>query len=97
MKRYELTPLARFDMREIWAYTVQQWGRRRADRYIRDLTATIDTIARDPYRGVATEWIEENCRKQIFRSHVIFYVPTHEGVVVARILHQQMDASSRLV
>jgi toxin ParE1/3/4 len=49
-----------------------------------------------PYRGVATEWIEENCRKQIFRSHVIFYVPTEEGVVVARILHQQMDAPSRL-
>ena len=83
-------------MREIWTYTVQQWGRRMADRYIRDLTATLETIARDPCRGVATEWIEENCRKQIFKSHVIFYVPTNEGVTIARILHQQMDASSRL-
>ena len=96
MNQYELTPLARFDMREIWTYTVQQWGRRVADRYIRDLTTALEAIARDPYRGVATEWIEENCRKQIFRSRVIFYVPTHEGVIVARILHQQMDASSRL-
>lgn len=96
MKRYELTPLARFDMREIWTYTNQQWGRRMADRYIRDLTASLEAIARDPYLGVATDWIEENCRKQVFQSHVIFYVPTDRGIVVARILHQQMDASSRL-
>jgi toxin ParE1/3/4 len=96
VKQYELTPLARFDMREIWTYTVQQWGRRVADRYIRDLTAALEAIAHDPYIGVATEWIERDCRKQIFRSHVIFYVPTNEGAVIARILHQQMDASSRL-
>ncbi len=96
MNRYELTPLARFDMREIWTYTVQQWGKRVANRYIRDLTATLEAIARDPYLGVATEWIEETCRRQIFRSHVIFYTVSDDGVVVARILHQQMDASSRL-
>jgi toxin ParE1/3/4 len=96
VSRYALTPLARFDMREIWTYTVRQWGRRVADGYIRDLSAAIETIARDPYLGVAAEWIDEDCRKYVFRSHVIFYAPTEEGVVVARILHQQMDASSRL-
>lgn len=96
MNRYELTPLARFDLREIWAYTVQQWGRRRADRYIRDLTAAFEAIARDPYLGVTTEWIAENCRRQIFQSHVIFYTASDAGVVIARILHQQMDPSSRL-
>lgn len=96
MNRYELTPLARFDIREIWTYAVQQWGRRTADRYIRDLSAALEAVARDPYRGVATEWIEETCRKQVFRSHVIFYTVSDSGVVVARILHQQMDASSRL-
>lgn len=96
MSRYALTPLARFDMREFWTYTVRQWGRRVADSYIRDLSATLETIARAPYVGVAAEWIDENCRKYIFRSHFIFYAPMKDGVVVARILHQQMDASSRL-
>jgi toxin ParE1/3/4 len=96
VNRYELTPFARFDMREIWAYTVQQWGRRVADSYIRDLSATLETIARDPYLGAATEWVDGSCRKQIFRSHVIFYMLADEGVTIIRILHQQMDASSRL-
>jgi toxin ParE1/3/4 len=96
VNRYELTSLARFDVREIWTYAVQQWGRRTADRYIRDLTATFEAIARDPYLGIATEWIEETSRKQIFRSHVIFYTVSDSGILVARILHQQMDASSRL-
>jgi len=83
-------------MREIWTYTVRQWSRRVADGYIRDLSATLGALARDPGLGVAVEDLEGAFRKQVFRSHVIFYVPTTDGILVARILHQQMDASSRL-
>jgi toxin ParE1/3/4 len=94
VSQYELTPLARFDMREIWAYTLQRWGRRMADKYIRELTAAIGTVAADPYLGVAMD--DDACRKQIFRSHVIFYAPCERGIVVVRVLHQQMDTAGRL-
>lgn len=96
MTRYELTPLARFDMREIWAYSVQQWGRRIADSYIRDLTAAIESVALDPYLGVSADEVRPDYRRHVFRSHVIFYALSDNGIVVARILHQQMDAVSRL-
>lgn len=96
MTRYTLAPLARFDMRELWAYSVQQWGRRNADRYVRDLTATMEKIARDPLIGAAADDLRPGYRRHVFGSHVIFYVRGKDGVVVARILHQQMDAASRL-
>lgn len=94
MKRYELTPLARFDLREIWAYAAEQWGRRVADRYIRELTGTLEALAEDSHLGVLLE--ELGCRKRLFRSHVVFYAPSTDGIVVIRILHQQMDATTRL-
>ena len=87
MNGYQLTPLARFDMREIWAYTVQQWGRRMADGYIRELTAAIEAVASDPYLGVAMD--DGTHRKQIFRSHIIFYATSQDGVVVVRVLHSR--------
>ncbi|PHY18370.1 type II toxin-antitoxin system RelE/ParE family toxin [Caulobacter sp. BP25] len=94
MSGYHLTPLARFDMREIWTYTVQQWGRRIADGYIRELTAAIEGVAADPYLGVAMD--DGTHRKLIFRSHIIFYATSGNGVVVVRVLHQQMDVTNRL-
>ena len=96
MTRYELTPLARFDMREIWAYSTRQWGRRVADTYIRDLNATIESVAQDPCLGVSAEDVRPEYRRHVFRSHVIFYTVSESGIVVVRILHQQMNAISRL-
>lgn len=81
-------------MREIWTYSVQQWGRRVAAKYVRELTSAIEAVASDPHLGVAMDDLQ--CRKQVFRSHVIFYAPAEHRIIVIRVLHQQMDAASRL-
>ena len=94
MSAYRLTPRAGYDVREIWAYTVSVWDRRVADRYIRELTKTFEAIAKDPSHGAIVEDLD--CRKQIFRSHVIYYAPENDAVIVVRVLHQQMDAPSHL-
>lgn len=96
MSYYKLKPLARFDMREIWAYSVQQWGRAAANRYICDLTAAMESVAKDPYLGTSADEVRSGYRKHIFGSHVIFYKLETNGIDIARILHQQMDAISRL-
>ncbi len=83
-------------MREIWAYSTQQWGRRRANRYIRDLTVAIESVAKDPYLGVNADEIRPDYRKHVFGSHLIYYSPSPTGITVVRVLHQQMDALSRL-
>jgi toxin ParE1/3/4 len=91
---YRLTPRARYDVREIWAYTVSVWGRRAADRYIRELTKTFEAIAKDPIHGASVE--DMDCRKQVFPSHVIFYGADRDEIIVVRVLHQQMDTPSHL-
>ena len=94
MNAYRLTPRARYDVREIWAYTVSAWGRRAADRYNRELTKTFEAIAKDPIHGASVE--DMDCRKQVFPSHVIFYGADRDEIIVVRVLHQQMDAPSHL-
>ena len=94
MSAYRLTPRARYDVREIWAYTIGVWGRRAADRYIRELTKTFEVIASDPSLGAIVEGLD--CRKQIFRFHVVYYAAENDAVIVVRVLHQQMDAPSHL-
>lgn len=32
--RYDLTPEAKQDIRNIWLYTVEHWGERQADGYV---------------------------------------------------------------
>jgi toxin ParE1/3/4 len=71
-------------------------GRAKADRYIRDLTTAMESIAKDPYLGTSADEVRAGYRKHIFSSHVIFYRLETNGIDIARILHQQMDAISRL-
>ena len=48
----------------------------------------------DPHLGVL--WEALGCRKRLFRSHIVFYTLSTDGIIVIRILHQQMDATTRL-
>ena len=96
MTAYRLSHEARRDLDDIWDYSRDQWGVRRATRYLRDIRAAIELIAEHPDIGQALERPDEAFRKRPTESHVIFYRLERGVVEVARILHQNMDASGRL-
>jgi toxin ParE1/3/4 len=93
---YRLSHYARRDLDDIWDYSRDQWGKRRATTYLQDLLAVIELIAERPDIGQALEPPDEGFRKRPVGSHVIFYRLENDAVEIARILHQNMDASSRL-
>jgi toxin ParE1/3/4 len=93
---YRLSHDARRDLDDIWDYSRDQWGARRATAYLRDLRAVIELIAERPDIGQALDPPDEIFRKRPIGSHVIFYRLQRGVVEIARILHQNMDASSRL-
>ncbi len=96
MTGYTLAPRARRDLQQAWTYSRDRWGRRRADIYIRQLTAIIDQIAANPLVGQACEEIRVGYRKHPVGSHMLFYVIRDEAIVVVRVLHQQMDVDNAL-
>ena len=42
--------------------------------------------------GRGASQIASNLRRYDYRSHIVFYVPQEENILVVRILHENMDA-----
>ena len=72
MKAYRLSFLARLDLIEIWNYSRGQWGKRRAETYLRTIQATIEMVAERPDAGRVNEMIGEGYRQRTVGSHVVF-------------------------
>jgi toxin ParE1/3/4 len=96
MSRYVLSPRAQADIDEIWDYTAETWNADQAERYIRQLHQAIETVARDPRRGLACDHIRPGYRKYSVGSHVLFFRLTDSGIDVVRVLHQRMDFPQHL-
>lgn len=96
MTRLTIRPLARKDLRDIWLYSHDHWGARRADAYIRELDGAMKRLASDPSIGEACDHIRSGYRRRASGSHMIYYRLVDRGIEVARGLHQQMDAASNL-
>jgi toxin ParE1/3/4 len=93
---YTIAPRARRDLQDAWFYSRDRWGRRRADAYVRELTATIEHLAANPLLGQACDDVRPGYRRHPAGSHMLFYVIRDEAVVVMRALHQQMDVEDKL-
>jgi len=96
VKAYRLSRDARRDLDEIWDYSRGHWGARRAVAYLRDLQVAIDLIVKRPGIGEALDAPDAAFRKRPVGSHVIFYRLEAGLVEIVRVLHQNMDATSRL-
>ncbi|CAM8657152.1 ParE Plasmid stabilization system protein [Burkholderiales bacterium] len=96
MAEYRLTPAAERDLEGIWIYTAQQWGVEQADRYIDLLTASYTDLAGSPMTAPSCEHIRVGYRRWRVERHMIYFRVTEYGIVVVRVLHDRMDARSRL-
>jgi toxin ParE1/3/4 len=96
MTRYVVSPRAQADIEDIWDYTAARWDISQAERYIRAIRATIETLADDPLLGRGCDEIREGYRKYPVGSHVVFYRMRDIGLDVVRILHQRMDFARHL-
>ena len=94
---YRLAPQAERDLEEIWFYTFENWSAEQADRYHNQIMAAIEGLADGSRQGRAIDDIRPGYRKLAVASHVLFYRIADAGMIdIVRILHQRMDAASRL-
>lgn len=89
------TQAAISDIDEIWDYTFETWGVDQAERY----TLEIRTICHDLALGQKLgRQVKE--RSGYFRytvgRHLIFFKERDEGILVMRVLHQNMDVERHL-
>jgi toxin ParE1/3/4 len=94
-RQLRLTPLAEADLEEIWRYTFSHWSVEQAERYHRDLVATMEALASGQKTGLVCT-VRDGYFKYAVGSHMVFYRLTERSLDVLRILHQRMDVGRQL-
>jgi toxin ParE1/3/4 len=89
--RVALRPLARTDLLDAWHYIAADSSLERADAYLRRVAHTLDRLAEQPYMGRARPELAPGLRSFPALSHVAFYYPAEDGIIVARVLHGRRD------
>ena len=87
---------AKNDVREIWNYSVEQWGSGQAAIYIGLIEAAVDEVMADPKIGRLCNEVRRGYRKHLVGSHMLFYRVAAKTVFMVRILHQRMDIRRHL-
>ena len=96
MRKVRLHARAESDLIGIWVYSFGVWDDVQADKYLDELNAAIDSLARNPHLGVRRDNVREGYRALFVNQHAIYYKLSANSVDVVRVLHGQMDPNRHL-
>ncbi len=92
---YKLSPSAKKDLREIWNYTVDKWGERQANSYIKNIFECFDEIANR--KIIFGHAVISNRKFKVVRcEHHYIYFTAGKELVISAILHKKRDFISVL-
>lgn len=96
--KYRISKEALNDLEKIWLYTFEVWSKEQADHYFNLLMDEIEYLSENPKSGKDYNEIRKGYFRSRVKSHFIFYKINlnNKEIEIIRILHQQMDISSRL-
>ncbi len=92
-----VTPKAESDLTKIWLYTCEKWGVDQADRYLDQLEAGAHQLINHPSLGTNYAHVLPEYRRLLVERHAIFYKVLKQEICIIRVLHEDMDASQRLL
>ncbi len=90
-RRFLLSSEARDDLESIIQFSQENWGREQATRYRRLLRRGFANLARFPHLGLNAPEIGQTGRMHIIGTHIVYYRPIEEGILITRIIHQRRD------
>lgn len=97
MAAYRLSTKSVTDLDDIYEYTALNFGLPQARNYLNGLDDCFEILAQQPARGRRADRIAPELRRYEYRSHVVFYIPEGEGVMIVRVLHKSMDALKHFI
>lgn len=94
--RVELTQRALQDLRAIERFSIKEWGRKTADKYLDDIAAALDRLREQPELLRLEPDFAPGLYFYRVRKHVLV-CDTHEVlVIVLTVLHTSMELPARL-
>jgi toxin ParE1/3/4 len=97
MTTFTLTLRAKSDLKFIAKFTEDRWGRVQRNIYIKQFDEAFHMLAGSPSMGKNCDFIRSGYHKFPQGSHIIFYkIVPNRTLEIIRILHKNMDVTSRL-
>jgi len=90
MPQVDVSVDAEEDIDGIAAFTAKTWGQRQTDEYLAKLEDSFKLLAQNPSIGRLCESIRPGLLRFEVGKHVVFYIREPEGILIVRVLHQQM-------
>ncbi len=90
-KKFELTPRAERDLKDIWLYTAREWSVEQAENYHALLGKRFEELADMPYMGAERPDIGNGYRYLPEGKHLIFYRVENSTVIILGVPHASMD------
>ena len=91
MAGYRVSPRATVDLDEIYEYSILKFGLPQAKAHLNGLHGLFAFLEDRPALGRRAANLAPDLRRWEYQSHVIFYVPEPQGILVVRVLHGRMD------
>jgi toxin ParE1/3/4 len=96
MAKIKVSREARADLKGIFEYTQQTWGRAQADKYLGMIERACYFLAKHPTSGRACDEFVPGLKCYPAGKHYIFYRNREDTIEVVRVLHQAMDVSRHI-
>ena len=90
MTNYTLSNKAVKDLENIYDYTVKEFGRDQAARYLSGIGDCLSEISQQPMLSPSIEDIKRDYRRHVYGKHHIYFLTRKNDIFVVRILHQKM-------
>ncbi len=97
MRKLIFHDLAKQDLKLIRAFTVKKWGVNQANKYLMDMSKTIQLIKKNPLLGVKKPDVHDTAYGFVYKSHMIYYQYNRDCVVIAGVLHQSRLPKKHLI
>lgn len=96
MAGFRISNAAKDDIRNIGRYTQNEWGVAQRRRYLDGLNERFITLTAAPEIAAERREFEPPVRIHQYEKHLIVYVIDDNGILIVRVLHQNMDVPRHL-
>ena len=94
--KLHLTERAIADLIAILSYSIEQWGKRVATKYLSDLDARLQLVQENPRLMTAVEGLPQALKCYPARGHVLVFDVQPKSLVLLTVIHGSMDIPNRL-
>lgn len=96
MKSVRYARRANADLEDITDYTARTWGAQQAKKYIQEIRAQIEGIAKGDVIAQPLQVARAGMFKCLVNRHLIVFEQTNDQIRIVRILHEAMDVPRQI-